>query len=123
VTVQFLTWRGFIFYKLTLVSSTDVSNILLGIADGLQYGTHPVIPKYRNANFYVEKECNSSHDVICKECQMCGVGFFDNNTCGVNYGNDRLDTQCAACPAAYYCPGGSVSQLAILCADNRCAAS
>ena len=72
---------------------------------------------------YVKNECNASRDVICQECQTCGPGFYANNTCGVNYNNDRLDTQCAACPAGYQCPGGSVSQVAISCADNRCAAN
>jgi hypothetical protein len=44
--------------------------------------------------------------VICQECQTCGPGFYANNTCGANYSNDRLDTQCALCPAGSYCPGG-----------------
>jgi len=67
---------------------------------------------------YVLQECNASRDVICQECQTCGPGFFANNTCGANYSNDRLDTQCVLCPAGSYCPGGNVSQLAIVCPDN-----
>jgi len=74
----------------------------------------------RNCESYVKNECNASRDVICQECQTCGLGFYANNTCGVNHSNDRLDTQCAACPAGYHCPGGRV---AISCADNRCAAN
>ena len=64
---------------------------------------------------YVERECNASRDVICQECQVCAAGFYVNNTCGASYGNDRLDTQCALCPADSYCPGGSVSQAALEC--------
>ena len=65
---------------------------------------------------YVRHECNASRDVICHDCQTCGPGFYDNNTCGADYGNDRLDTQCVPCAAGSYCPGGSASP--ILCPDN-----
>lgn len=67
---------------------------------------------------YVKHECNASRDVICERCQSCAAGFYANNTCGVSYGNDRLDTQCAVCPADFYCPGGSQSQAALPCPDN-----
>lgn len=67
---------------------------------------------------YVRHECNASRDVICQECQTCPPGQYANNTCGVSYGNDRLDTQCAVCPADFYCPGGLVSQAALPCPDN-----
>ena len=50
-------------------------------------------------NPYVRQECNASRDVICQECQTCGPGFYVHTTCGASYGNDRLDTQCAVCPA------------------------
>jgi hypothetical protein len=60
----------------------------------------------RSCESYVKQECNASRDVICQECQTCGPGFYANNTCGANYSNDRLDTQCALCPAGSYCPGG-----------------
>ena len=72
---------------------------------------------------YVKNECIASRDVICQECQRCGLGFYDNNTCGINYGNDRLDTQCPQCPEGFYCPGGSVSQLALPCAACGCPAN
>lgn len=67
---------------------------------------------------FVMQECNASRDVICQKCQTCGPGFYANNTCGTNYGNDRLDTQCVQCPGGSYCPGGSSSQLALPCPDN-----
>lgn len=67
---------------------------------------------------YVRHECNASRDVVCQECQTCSAGFYANNTCGVSYGNDRLDTQCAECPQDYYCPGGSVSQAREPCPDH-----
>ena len=86
-------------------------------------GTDLRIQLRESCKIYVKNECNASRDVICQECQTCGLGFYANNTCGVNHGNDRLDTECAACPAGYHCPGGSVSQVAISCADNRCAAN
>jgi hypothetical protein len=53
---------------------------------------------------YVRHECNASRDVICHQCQTCRPGFFANNTCGANYSNDRLDTQCSSCPEDYFCP-------------------
>ena len=65
---------------------------------------------------YVHKECNASRDVICQECQTCGPGFYANNTCGTNYSNDRLDTQCVPCPPGSYCPTGTGPP--ILCPDN-----
>ena len=67
---------------------------------------------------YVRQECNASRDVVCQQCQTCPPGQYANNTCGVSYGNDRLDTQCAVCPADSYCPGGSVTQAALPCPDN-----
>jgi len=70
----------------------------------------------RDSEYYVKHECNASRDVICQECQTCGPGFFANNTCGTNYSNDRLDTQCVPCPAGSYCPTGSGPP--ILCPDN-----
>ena len=76
----------------------------------------------RSCESYVKQECNASRDVICQECQTCGPGFYVNNTCGASYGNDRLDTQCALCPADSYCPGGSVSQAALACPANRTSA-
>jgi hypothetical protein len=115
VCVQFLSWQGFIFLQ-TQASPTDVSAIFQAMADGLQL--HLVVLKYTNAEFYVEKACNASRDVVCQQCQTCSAGFYANNTCGVSHGNDRLDTQCAECPADYYCPGGSVSQAALSCPDN-----
>ena len=72
---------------------------------------------------YVKNECNASRDVICQQCQRCGLGFYDNNTCGINYDNDRLDTQCPQCPEGFYCPGGSVSQVAFPCAAYGCPAN
>jgi hypothetical protein len=54
--------------------------------------------------------------VICQQCQTCGPGFYANNTCGANYSNDRLDTQCVPCPAGSYCPTGTGPP--ILCPDN-----
>lgn len=72
----------------------------------------------RFCDLYVRHECNATRDVICQECRTCEAGFYANNTCGVSYGNDRLDTQCALCPADFYCPGGSVSQAALPCPDN-----
>jgi hypothetical protein len=65
---------------------------------------------------YVRNECNASRDVICQECETCLPGFFTNNTCGANYSNDRLDTQCVPCPAGSYCPTGSGPP--IQCPDN-----
>ena len=67
---------------------------------------------------YVQAECDASRDVICQQCQTCPPGQYANNTCGVSYGNDRFDTQCAVCPADSYCPGGSVSQAALPCPVN-----
>jgi len=67
-------------------------------------------------NLYVRQECNASRDVICEKCQTCGPGFYDNNTCGANYGNDRIDTQCVPCQAGSYCPTGTGPP--ILCPDN-----
>lgn len=72
----------------------------------------------RFCDLYVRHECNATRDVICQECRTCEAGFYANNTCGVSYGNDRLDTQCAVCPADFYCPGGLVSQAALPCPDN-----
>ena len=72
---------------------------------------------------YVSQECNASRDVICQECETCEAGFYDNQTCGVSYGNDRLDTQCAECPADYYCPCGLVSQAREPCPDHGRSAS
>jgi hypothetical protein len=69
-------------------------------------------------SFYVREECNPLREVICQECQTCWPGFYANSTCGKNYGNERLDTQCVLCPVGSYCPGGNVSQLAITCPDN-----
>ena len=75
-------------------------------------------PQARLMYRYVQQECNASRDVVCQECQTCSAGFYANNTCGVSYGNDRLDTQCAECPEDYYCPGGSVSQAREPCPDH-----
>ena len=72
---------------------------------------------------YVRQECNASRDVICEECQTCRPGFYANNTCGANYSNDRLDTQCAPCPEDLFCPGTSTFQQPLLCSDQRCAAN
>ena len=68
--------------------------------------------------FFVRHECNASRDVICQQCQTCPPGQYANKTCGVSYANDRLDTQCAVCPADSYCPGGSVSQETLPCPVN-----
>jgi len=65
---------------------------------------------------FVKQGCNASRDVICQECQTCTPGFYVNNTCGTNYSNNRLDTQCVPCPAGYYCPTGL--EAPILCPDN-----
>jgi len=75
-------------------------------------------PQARLMYRYVQQECNASRDVVCQQCQTCSAGFYANNTCGVSYGNDRLDTQCAECPEDYYCPGGSVSQAREPCPDH-----
>ena len=81
-------------------------------------GADLIITLRRSCDAYVRLECNASRDVICQECQACAAGFYANNTCGVSYGNDRLDTQCAVCPADFYCPGGSLTQAALPCPDN-----
>jgi hypothetical protein len=65
---------------------------------------------------YVRHECNASRDVICQQCQTCLPGFYANNTCGTNYSNNRLDTQCVPCPAGSYCPTGTGPP--VLCPDN-----
>jgi hypothetical protein len=67
---------------------------------------------------FVRQECNTSRDVICERCQTCVSGFFVNNTCGQSYGNDRLDTQCAVCPADFYYPDCFVSQSTLPCPEN-----
>jgi hypothetical protein len=43
---------------------------------------------------------------------------MSRRSCGVSYGNDRLDMKCAVCPADFYCPGGSLTQAALTCPDN-----
>jgi hypothetical protein len=57
---------GFHFLQ-TRASDSDISVMLQAMADGLQL--HPVVPKFRNADYYVNQECNASRDVICEECQ------------------------------------------------------
>jgi hypothetical protein len=74
-------------------------------------------------NVYVLQECNASRDVICQVCQTCGPGFYANNTCGINYGNDRLDTQCVSCPENAFCPGTTTFQKPLLCSEQRCGAN
>jgi hypothetical protein len=106
---------GFHFLQ-TRTSDLDVSVLLQAIAEGLQL--RPRVLTYDNVGFYVRNECNTSRDVICQECQTCGPASYVNNTCGANYGNYRLDTQCALCPADFYCPGGSISQAALECPAN-----
>ena len=111
---------GFYFIP-TLASSTDISVLLQAVADGLQL--HPRVLKYDNFDFYVRHECNASRDVICERCQTCGPGFYANNTCGVNYSNDRLDTQCVSCPENAFCPGTNTFQQFLLCSEQRCGAN
>ena len=77
----------------------------------------------RLCDIYVRHECNASRDVICQECQICGPGFYANNTCGANYSNDRLDTQCVSCPENYFCPGTATLQQPLLCSEQRCVAN
>jgi hypothetical protein len=72
---------------------------------------------------YVQHECNASRDVICQDCQTCKRGFYANNTCGVSYGNDRLDTQCVSCPENAFCPGTTTFQQPLLCSEQRCGAN
>jgi hypothetical protein len=55
--------------------------------------------------------------------ETCRPGFFANNTCGANYGNDRLDTQCSSCPEDYFCPGTNTFQQPLLCSEQRCGAN
>jgi len=86
-------------------------------------GTQWSITLSRNCDFYVQQECNASRDVICQECQTCKAGFFANNTCGENYGNDRLDTQCVPCPENAFCPGTPTLQQPQLCSEQRCVAN
>ena len=78
---------------------------------------HPCSEICEGVSTFVKHECNASRDVVCQQCQTCAAGFYANNTCGVSYANDRLDTQCAECPADYYCPGG-ILQAAVPCPDN-----
>jgi hypothetical protein len=79
---------------------------------------HPCSEICEGVSTFVKHECNASRDVVCQQCQTCAAWFYANNTCGESYGNDRLDTQSAECPADYYCPGGSVSQAREQCPDN-----
>ena len=72
---------------------------------------------------FAKQECNASRDVICQECQTCGQGFYTNNTCGANYSNNRLDTQCSHCPEDYFCPGTNTFQQPLLCSGQRCGAN
>lgn len=55
---------------------------------------------------YVQSECTPERDIICADCTLCSPGNYANNTCGLGYGNDRRDTQCAECIPGFYCPGG-----------------
>jgi hypothetical protein len=80
------------------VSVQQFNNVYMHLREIEVFGPEPVR--------YVLQECNASRDVICEECKTCGQGFFANNTCGPNYSNDRLDTECAVCPAGSYCPTG-----------------
>jgi hypothetical protein len=111
---------GFHFLQ-TRASDSDVSVLLQAIADGLQL--HPRVLRYENFDFYVRHECNASRDVICQQCQTCRQGFFANNTCGANYSNDRLDTQCVSCPEDAFCPGTASFQQPLLCSEQRCGAN
>jgi len=72
---------------------------------------------------YVQQECNASRNVICEHCIECANGFYANNTCGANYGNDRLDTECVLCPENAFCPGTTEFQQPLLCSEQRCAAN
>jgi len=90
---------GFIFLFMK-ASEVDISTLLQAIADGVKL--QPRVSPSGYIDFYVRQECNASRDVICQECQACGPASYDNNTCGASYGNDRLDTQCALCPADSY---------------------
>ena len=86
-------------------------------------GTQWSITLSQNCDFYVQQECNASRDVICQLCQTCKPGFFANNTCGANYSNFRLDTQCVSCPENNFCPGTFSLQQPLLCSEQRCAAN
>ena len=86
-------------------------------------GTQWVITLSKKCKYYVQNECNASRDVICQECQTCKKGFYANNTCGANYSNDRLDTQCVGCPENYFCPGTTTFQQPLLCSEQQCVAN
>jgi hypothetical protein len=91
---------------------------LQGFANASEQATCHACSETCGPEEYVRLECNASRDVVCQRCQTCGAGLYANNTCGMHYGNDRLDTQCAACPADFFCPGGGVSQAAMQCPEN-----
>jgi hypothetical protein len=69
------------------------------------------------------RECNTTHDVTCEQCALCAPGFVANNTCGRNYSNDRLNTQCAPCPAGHMCLGTGTFQHSEPCSQQKCAAN
>jgi hypothetical protein len=86
-------------------------------------GKNLIITLSELCSSYVRHECNTSHDVICQECETCGQGFYKNQTCGANYSNNRLDTQCSACPENYVCPGTTTFQQPLLCSEQQCGAN
>ena len=55
---------------------------------------------------FVAAECDSTQDITCKRCDPCPAGQYANNSCGLDFNNDRSNTQCVICPAGFYCPGG-----------------
>lgn len=61
-----------------------------------------------NATFqtYVANECDNTKDIVCVQCSACPPGQYANQSCGLNFDNDRSDTECVLCPSGFYCPGG-----------------
>lgn len=61
--------------------------------------------------FYVSAECTASSSIVCTPCTLCAPGFWsidttgmnDDTTCGVDFHNDRNDTECQQCLPNYFC--------------------
>ena len=61
--------------------------------------------------FYVSAECTASTSIVCTPCTLCEPGFWsidttgmnDDTTCGVDFHNDRNDTQCQQCLPNHFC--------------------
>jgi hypothetical protein len=67
------------------------------------FGSDPTVHQHE----YVSVDCHTTHNIACDKCAVCELGTFPNLTCGLDFDNDRRDTECLNCSVGQVCFGGS----------------